>query len=161
MIEERLTLRDPRIEISKSARRLELFDGERLVMGFAVSLGSKPEGDKTVEGDGRTPEGEFYIFTKNEESKFHLSLGLSYPNREDADRGLADEIISAEEYAEIVGAIESGAMPPQKTALGGEIYIHGGGCDSDWTEGCIAMENDEMSYLFSVVEKGTPVIICP
>lgn len=158
---ETLPLRDLRIVISKSARRLELFDGEQLVMEFAISLGSTPEGDKTVEGDGRTPEGEFYVVTKNEKSKFHLSLGLSYPNREDADRGLAKKIILPEEHAAILDAIESGAMPPQKTALGGEIYIHGGGCDSDWTEGCIALENDQMSYLFSVVEKGTPVIIRP
>lgn len=156
-----LTIREPRIVVRKSARRLELFNGEQLVMGFSASLGSTPEGDKTVEGDGRTPEGEFYVFTKNEKSKFHRSLGLSYPNREDADRGLAKKIISPEEHAAILDAIESGTMPPQKTALGGEIYIHGGGCDSDWTEGCIALENDQMSYLFSVVEKGTPVTICP
>ncbi len=154
-------LREPRIVISKSARRLELFDGRQLVMEFAVSLGSTPEGDKTVEGDGRTPEGEFYIFTKNEKSKFHLSLGLSYPNREDAERGLANGIISEGEHAATLAAIDRGAMPPQGTALGGEIYIHGGGRDGDWTDGCIAMEDPQIRKLFDAVEKGTRVTVKP
>ena len=93
---------DPRIVISKGERRLEVFDGERLVAAFGVGLGFAPDGDKAVEGDGRTPEGDFYIFTKNPESRFFLSLGISYPSRDDAERGLAEGLISDEEHRSIV-----------------------------------------------------------
>jgi murein L,D-transpeptidase YafK len=72
-------LSDPRLVIQKADRRLELFDGEMLVKTYKLALGFSPAGNKEIEGDGRTPEGEFYVFAKNPKSKFHLSLGLSYP----------------------------------------------------------------------------------
>lgn len=117
--------------------------------------------DKESEGDGRTPEGEFYVFTKNPESKFHLSLGLSYPGREDAERGLKANLITQAEYDEIVSAIAEKRMPLQKTKLGGEIYIHGGGTESDWTDGCIALKNEEMTELFDSIPVGAKVTVLP
>ncbi|MBX3297819.1 MAG: hypothetical protein KF762_19145, partial [Acidobacteria bacterium] len=65
----------PRIVIEKAKRRLAVFDGESVVAEFGIGLGFAPDGDKAIEGDGRTPEGDFYIFTKNPESRFFLSLG--------------------------------------------------------------------------------------
>ncbi|MCC7307093.1 MAG: L,D-transpeptidase [Acidobacteria bacterium] len=152
-------LKDPEIVIRKSARVLEVYDGSRLVRRFSTVLGSSPELDKEIEGDGRTPEGEFYVFVKNPKSRFHLSLGLSYPAADDAERGLADGLISREEYEAIVNAAREKKMPPQKTRLGGEIYIHGGGISRNWTTGCIALENDEMSALFEAIPVGTRVTI--
>lgn len=151
----------PRIVIEKAKRRLAVFDGESVVAEFGIGLGFAPDGYKAIEGDGRTPEGDFYIFTKNPESRFFLSLGISYPTREDADRGLAEGLISEEEHRAIANAIDEKRMPPQKTKLGGEIYIHGGGDKSDWTEGCIALKNNEMRALFDAIPVGTPVMIKP
>src|SRR5687768_1428715 len=69
----------PTLVIRKSKRTLELRDGDNLVRSYKIVFGFDPKGHKKVEGDGRTPEGDFYVFTKNPESKFHLSLGISYP----------------------------------------------------------------------------------
>jgi len=150
---------EPEIIIRKKQRLLEVYDGGTLVKTFSIALGSAPDGDKEVEGDGRTPEGEFYVFTKNSESKFHLSLGVSYPSKEDAERGFAAGLIGETDHDEIVMAIVKGNMPPQKTALGGEIYIHGGDIERDWTEGCVAMRNEEIEDLFDVIPVGTRVTI--
>lgn len=154
-------LAKPRIVIRKKERSLEVYDGDRLVKTYAIALGFAPEGDKEREGDGRTPEGEFYVFTKNPKSQFHLSLGLSYPSKDDAKRGLANGLISVAEHDAIVSAINAGKMPPQKTALGGEIYIHGGGRDNDWTWGCTALKNEDIEEIFRSIEVGTKVEIRP
>ncbi len=152
-------LKEPTITIRKSARTLEVYEAGKLVRTFEMVLGFSPDQDKEVEGDGRTPEGEFYVFTKNPESRFHLSLGLSYPAKDDAARGLAGGLITKEEHDQIAKAIDERAMPPQKTALGGEIYIHGGGTAKDWTDGCIALQNEEMTELFEAIPAGTKVTI--
>jgi murein L,D-transpeptidase YafK len=154
-------LKEPRIVIKKKARTLDVFDGTKLVKSIKISLGFAPVGDKETEGDGKTPEGEFYVFTKNPQSRFHLSLGLSYPSKPDAERGLKAGLITKEEFDSIQKAIDVGGMPPQKTRLGGEIYIHGGGTDGDWTDGCIALENREIEELFALIPVGTKVTIMP
>ncbi len=150
---------NPRIVIQKNQRLLQIFAGETLVKEYKIALGFAPVGDKSTEGDGRTPEGKFYIFTKNPESKFYLSLGLSYPNIEAARRGLRDQIISREEFDAIELAINEKRMPPQKTALGGEIYIHGGGVETDWTQGCVALKNEEIKEIFDAIPVGAEVEI--
>jgi len=154
-------LENPRLVVRKKERLLQIFDGERLIKIYEMVLGFAPEGDKEIEGDGKTPTGEFYVFTKNPNSKFHLSLGLSYPNIDAATRGLRENLISLEEHDAIVKAVNDKQMPPQKTRLGGEIYIHGGGTRADWTEGCVALKNEEMIELFAAIPVGTPVRIEP
>ena len=145
----------------KQERRLDLYLDGVLERSFDIALGSEPVGDKAAENDGRTPEGEFYVCVKNPESKFHLSLGLSYPNAVAAEAGRKNGTISEDEYDSIRAALDEMRMPPQKTSLGGEIYIHGGGCASDWTQGCIALSDEDMSLLFGLVGKGCPVMILP
>jgi len=152
-------LKSPSLVIRKYARGLEVYDGTWLVRSFGMALGFSPDGDKEIEGDGRTPEGEFYVFTKNPKSRFHLSLGLSYPAPDDAARGLAGGLISREEHDEIIKSADAKGMPPQKTRLGGEIYIHGGGTARDWTDGCVALNDDEMTELFAAIPVGTKVTI--
>jgi len=154
-------MENSRIVIKKEKRELQVLDGERLIKTYAIVLGFAPEGDKNEEGDGKTPEGEFFIFTKNDKSKFHLSLGISYPNIEDARRGLQGNLISPEEHDAIIKTINEKQMPPQNTKLGGEIYIHGGGNLSDWTAGCVALKNEEMKGLFDAISLGTAVQIMP
>ena len=154
-------MENPHIIISKKKRLLQIYDGVTLVRQYEIVLGFAPRGAKKAEGDGKTPEGEFYIFTKNDQSKFYMSLGLSYPNAEAARRGLKEKIITQEEYDAIFKAIAEKQMPPQKTRLGGEIYIHGGGTENDWTEGCVALENKEMKEIFDQIPVGAKVKILP
>jgi murein L,D-transpeptidase YafK len=84
----KLPLAEPRIEVSKSKRELVLYSANKVVRVYRVGLGSNPKDDKRMQGDGRTPEGGFYVCSKNAKSSYYLSLGLSYPNEEDAERGL-------------------------------------------------------------------------
>ncbi len=154
-------LRDPMLVIRKKDRVLELYDGRTFIKSYTIVLGFAPAGDKEKEGDGRTPEGEFFVFTKNPQSRFHLSLGLSYPSTDDAKRGLARGIISRRVHDAIVSAITDKKMPPQNTALGGEVYIHGGGVASDWTWGCPALDNEDVEEIYNAVSVGTHVTILP
>lgn len=156
-----LLINDARIVIRKHDRRLDLFSGDDLVKSCPIGLGFEPTGDKEEQGDGRTPEGVFYVFTKNPESSYYLSLGLSYPNGEDAGRGLLTGLIDFDEYDAIVRAQQFRQAPPMGTKLGGDIYIHGRGSDSDWTLGCIALNDDDVQELFDKVPVGAEVIIEP
>ena len=157
----KLPLTNPHLIVLKGKRRLELYSAGVLVRTYRIGLGTNPVPDKERQGDRATPEGEFYVFTKNDKSAFYLSLGISYPNAEDAERGLRDGLISRAVRDAIVKAIKRKATPPQNTALGGDIYIHGNGAGSDWTWGCVALENEHVKELFSVVPVGTPVTIRP
>lgn len=157
----KLTLTSPRIVVKKAERRLFLYDKNKLVRTYRVGLGLSPTGDKVRQGDRRTPEGDFYIFTKNDKSAFYLSLGVSYPNAPHARRGLRDGLISKSQHDAIMRALNLKKTPPQNTALGGDIYIHGHGATSDWTWGCVALENDDIRELFNAVSVGTPVTILP
>jgi murein L,D-transpeptidase YafK len=155
-----------RIVVKKAARTLTVYRGNSLERCYPVALGRNSTADKAVEGDEATPLGEFYICAKNPRSKFFLSLCLSYPNAEDAERGLAASLITPAEHAEILAALMRRAMPPQRTRLGGEIYIHGqpGARDTaseNWTRGCIALDDPAMRELFDLSALGTPVLITP
>ena len=157
----KLPLKNPLIVVTKSKRRLELYSDGALVRTYKVGLGLNPIPDKIRQGDHATPEGDFYVFTKNDKSAFYLSLGISYPNIEDAERGLREKIITRAQHDAIVRAIKRKVTPPQNTRLGGDIYIHGNGAGSDWTWGCVALEDDEMKELFDAVAVGTKVTIKP
>ena len=157
----KLPLKNPLIVVTKGKRRLDLYSDGALVRTYRVGLGLNPVLDKKRQGDRATPEGEFYVFTKNDKSAFYLSLGISYPNIEDAERGLRDGLISRAQHDAIVKAIKRKSTPPQNTALGGDIYIHGNGSSSDWTWGCVALENEDMRELFVAVAVGTTVTIKP
>ena len=151
----------PRIVVKKSQRQLLLFSDGKLVRTYHVGLGLSPVGDKARQGDRRTPEGDFYVFTKNDKSAFYLSLGISYPNTTHADRGLRDGLITHAQHEAILRALRAKKSPPQNTLLGGDIYIHGNGAQSDWTWGCVALANEDMLELFKAVSVGTPVTIEP
>ncbi|HJR08678.1 MAG TPA: L,D-transpeptidase [Pyrinomonadaceae bacterium] len=155
----KLPLVNPQIVVSKSKRQLWLHAGGEVVRTYKIALGTNPVDDKVRQGDRSTPEGDFYVCVKNSRSNFYLSLGLSYPNIEDAERGLRDKIITRAVRDRIVRAIQNKQRPPWDTALGGEIFIHGGGTDSDWTWGCIALANPDIKELFDAVPMGTPVRI--
>jgi murein L,D-transpeptidase YafK len=155
----KLPLTKPKIIVKKGRRQLLLYSSDQLVRTYHVGLGLSPLSDKVRAGDRRTPEGDFYIFTKNDKSAFYLSLGLSYPNAPQAERGLRDGLINRAQYEAILRALKAGKAPPQNTRLGGDIYIHGHGAASDWTWGCVALENEDIRDLFNAVSVGTPVTI--
>jgi len=156
-----LPVEQPRIVVYKRERKLEFYSDQSLLRTYRVGLGFSPIADKTREGDGATPEGDFYIFVKNNKSAYYLSLGVSYPNAEDAERGLRDGLITKAQRDAILTALRKKATPPQYTKLGGLIYIHGNGAKSDWTLGCVALENEDMKELYDAVSVGTPVTIKP
>lgn len=152
---------NPKIIVKKNDRILELWDGNSLYGSYPIGLGWDPIGDKNKEGDGRTPEGSYYVCTRNNYSRFYLSLGVSYPNSEDAREALETALIDQSTYQQIADAINEETQPPWNTAMGGEIMIHGHGAQSDWTAGCIAVENNIMDILWDKCPLGTPIIIEP
>jgi murein L,D-transpeptidase YafK len=152
---------NPKIVIEKSKRRLTLFSNGEVHSTWRIGLGFSPEGDKVKKGDGKTPEGLFYVCGKNPRSPFYLALNLSYPMIEDAERGLREGIIDRREHDRIVKAIEHRRQPPWDTKLGGAILIHGDGSRRDWTLGCVALDNDDMLELYESVPVGTTVTIHP
>ena len=154
-------LGDPRVVVLKSKRILHLFNGGRLERSYDVALGGNPEGQKVCEGDKRTPEGVFRICAKRKNSKYHLFLGLNYPNAVSARLGLDSGLISLGEYENIVRAENEGRCPCWTTALGGAIGLHGHGTNGDWTAGCIALTDKDIEELFAVLRVGDEVEILP
>lgn len=140
-------LRDPAVLVAhKSARRLMLFGHGSLQGCWAMGLGFEPSGHKQREGDGRTPEG-WYRTSDKPWSDFAGAIAVHYPNDRDASAALADGRLAASEHEVVVGALGRDLVPPQQTALGGEILIHGGGSRRDWTLGCMALEDEDLAGL--------------
>ena len=132
-----------RVRLYKTERVLILDGAGGVLRTFPVGLGFAPAGHKQFEGDGKTPEGAYFIDRRNPESLFHLSIGISYPN--EADRAFA---------------------AAQGKSPGGDIFIHGGprrGIDpmnkQDWTAGCIAVSNRQIEEIYAMVRDGTPIDI--
>ncbi len=157
------------LRISKRKQTLYVYRGSALITQYATDLGYNFFSDKerrgtTAEPDHwRTPEGEFYIVSKNPSSEFYRALVLNYPNGEDAERGKKNGLITDADYESIIQAHQEFRIPPMDTNLGGWIEIHGDGTGrrSNWTRGCIAVRNDQIDRLWDLVEIGTPVLIDP
>ena len=129
------------IRVDKSERRMELLRDDKVIRTYRILLGDAPIGHKRQQGDERTPEGRYSITFRNDKSRFHLSLRISYPN--DADRAQA----------------QARGVDP-----GGDIMIHGKtppGYSRDWTDGCIALTDQQIEEVWRLVPVGTPIIISP
>jgi murein L,D-transpeptidase YafK len=151
----------PEIHVYKEKRRLYVVQSNILVRDYPIGLGIHPTGDKESNGDGRTPEGDFIICQKNPTGRFNKMLALNYPDKRHAEQAFYAGILSAPEFKEILIAAERKALPPFDTKLGGQIYIHPGGANKDWTDGSIALYNSDMDELFKIASPGTPVYIRP
>ena len=156
-----IAVKEPRIVILKSKRWLHLLDGDRLVRVYPIDLGVSPVGTKRRKDDGRTPLGTFRIVTKNTESPYHRFLGIDYPDEGTVEWGLARGLISHGEAASLRGALAAGRCPDWGTALGGGIGIHGRRVGRDWTGGCVALSDQDVEELHSVLRIGDPVEILP
>jgi murein L,D-transpeptidase YafK len=152
---------NPRLVVRKARRELLVYSGERLLKTYRVGLGLNPVPPKESQGDRATPEGSYVVCRKNPRSQFVLSLGLSYPNPADANRGLKAGLISRRQHRAIVESARTGGCPPWNTPLGGEVFIHGSGSATDWTWGCVALDDDDIRELFPRIPVGTPVVIEP
>jgi murein L,D-transpeptidase YafK len=137
-----------RILILKAARTMTLMNRDRAVKIYKVALGGQPVGPKERQGDHKTPEGNYIVDAKKSESLFYRALQVSYPNPVDRER-----------------ARKMGVSP------GGDIEIHGLGAKygwigarhrlTDWTDGCIAVTNEEIDEIFQLVSVGTKIEIRP
>ena len=145
-----------KILIEKKARWLTLFGDGQAVFSAPVALGSHPEGPKERQGDGRTPEGRYFVCLKKR-GKYGPSLGISYPSEEDARRCGAEEAL----IACIREREARKERPPWGSTLGGEIFLHGGGIQSDWTAGCVALRDEDAEELYALAPEGTDVEIVP
>ncbi|MCX7987879.1 MAG: L,D-transpeptidase family protein [Thermodesulfovibrio sp.] len=136
------------IIVMKSKRIMFLMNEGKILKAYKIALGKSPVGKKTIQGDGKTPEGRYFIIDRNPNSSFYKSLRISYPNDRD-----------------IENAKKAGLNP------GGDIVIHGLSKKveylgkyhiiEDWTEGCIAVTNEEMDEIWRLVPDGTPIEILP
>lgn len=156
-----LPLAAPEVRVRKQRHEVELWSAGRLVARYPAGLGHRGLADKQREGDHLTPEGSFRVCTRNARSAFHLFLGISYPGPEAAERGLRQGRISAAQQRAILAAARNRGCPPWNTALGGQVGLHGGGSGSDWTWGCIALENQAIEELWLACPLGTVVRIDP
>jgi len=152
----------PSILVEKSALRLTVFDGDAGMKSYRVAVGAN-HGDKQREGDRRTPEGDFYICIRKPKDKtpYTRSFGLSYPNLEDAERGIRNGLITAAQKHAIVTAIRKGDKPPWQTTLGGAIMIHGKREGRTGTLGCVALDDDDIVELYNRLPLRAPVRIVP
>lgn len=136
------------VRVLKSERKLQVLAQGRVLYEFSIALGSNPVGHKTQEGDGKTPEGRYTLDYKKADSAYYKAIHISYPNAQDS-----------------AAAQARGVRP------GGQIMIHGqkNGLGHlaavtqrfDWTIGCIALSNEDMDLLWSVIQEGTPIEITP
>jgi murein L,D-transpeptidase YafK len=147
--------------ISKSTRRLSLLVEGKEVFTARAALGRSSLGPKEREGDRRTPEGDYYVCTRNDKSRYRRFLGLSYPNLRDAEAGFRAGRITRAQRDAIADAVRGRRRPPWDTPLGGEVGIHGSGAGRDWTLGCVAVEDPDIDVLWKACPLGTPVRIVP
>ncbi len=131
-----------------------------------LAFGSGGVGMKVKRGDNITPKGTFAVGWVNGSSKFNIFIGLNYPNLEYAERAYRSGVIKEKAFLQIKDALNAGQTPPQHTPLGGYIGIHGVGKGSleihqaiDWTNGCVALDNGQITKLAKVVRKGMVVHI--
>lgn len=134
------------VQVQKANRKMYLLHNDKVLKSYDIGLGGNPVGPKEFEGDGKTPEGTYYISHRNPNSRYHLSLGISYPN--------PAQVAFAE---------------AQQKQPGGDIFIHGelpkskrrAGIPQDWTAGCIAVSDKEIERIYAMVTPGTPIFIYP
>jgi murein L,D-transpeptidase YafK len=165
---------DPRLNgkhliiVTKKSRRVFRFQHGRLLhidgnpACWLAGLGPEPTGHKQIEGDGKTPEG-WYRTSDKPWSQWYAAIAVHYPNPSDAIGALRAKRITAATQSAIQAAIGADKKPPQTTAMGGEILLHGGGSSTDWTLGCIAMNNEDIDSLRTTLPKNmvTDVLILP
>ncbi len=155
------TVKDQYVVVNKSARNLALCNQGALITNHRAGLGFAPVGDKVREGDGRTPEGVFYVASLVPNSQYYKAFLVSYPDKGDAARGLDAGIITLTQKNAIDAAQTACTPPPQTTDLGSYVEIHGLGSASDWTLGCMALDNTSVDALWATIGAHDTIVILP
>ncbi len=132
--------------IDKSQRQMILMQNGMMIKSYPISLGFSPEGQKTQQGDGKTPTGDYTIDWRNEQSQFYRSLHISYPTP-------AQTAFAAAEARDPGGMIMIHGQPNASEYVGIKRI------PADWTNGCIAVSNAEMDEIWARVPNGTPITI--
>jgi murein L,D-transpeptidase YafK len=138
--------RADRVVVRKAQRLVELYRGDQRMRSYKCSLGLSPTGHKRREGDFRTPEGNYYLDTRNFDSDFFLSIRISYPNDEDLFRASQDGVDPGN-YIMIHGLPNHMDKPPS-------YYT-----SHDWTNGCVAVSNSDMVEIWMLTDFQTPIDI--
>lgn len=136
------------VVVKKSERKIMLFNEGKLVREFPISLGDNPIGHKVKRGDERTPEGRYRLTWKNPQSRFYRSIHITYPNDQDRARAHAMGVSPG-------GDIKIHGLP-NRQEYPSDIYM-----GMNWTDGCIAVLNEHMDAIWSMVEFDTPIEIIP
>jgi murein L,D-transpeptidase YafK len=142
-----VAIKADQIVLLKHKRVLALIRGGRVLKTYRVALGLHPVGPKLWEGDGKTPEGTYLVDGRNEASRYHLALHISYP-------GPADEARALAAHRSAGSAIMIHGMPNWFSDLTMRLA-------PDWTSGCIAVSNDAIEEIWDAVDDGTPIEIRP
>lgn len=134
------------VKVDKSKRRLYLIENERITHEFRIALGKQPQGHKSEQGDQRTPEGRYYLQFILEDSEFYRSIHISYPSLDDRLRAM---IFNRDPGGNIkIHGLRNGENRPAQ-------FVQ----SFDWTNGCIALSNQDMDTFLSLVKEGTPIDI--
>lgn len=137
--------------VEKSVKKLYLINKGKVLKEYPIALGKNPVGHKKEEGDGRTPEGRYVLDWRNPDSRFYRSIHISYPNEVDRESATNHQK-PAGEYIMIHGS--PGWVPSSEWAAN---YLQ----KKDWTDGCIAVTNEQMDEIWQLVADGTPIEILP
>ncbi len=137
-----------RVVVLKKERTLELLTQGKVIKTYKVALGADPIGPKTRQGDHKTPEGFYVLDSRNPHSQFYKSIHISYPNARDRAAARLKDV-----------------------SPGGDVFVHGlpkgygwvGASHrlKDWTDGCVAVTNEEIDEIWQSVPDGTPIEIRP
>jgi murein L,D-transpeptidase YafK len=140
--------RADRVIVMKKERTLTLMSGDKVLKVYKIALGVDPVGPKPMEGDHKTPEGNYILDRRNPKSKYYRSIHISYPSEEDRDRARESGVSAG-------GDVMVHGLPNGFGWLGATHRVH------DWTDGCVAVSDQEMDEIWSAVADGTPIEIKP
>lgn len=162
-------LKNPRIRVNRADYELELYEDSTLVKRYRVSFGRNVHRLKSKAGDEATPVGVYEICSIDTQYKFNKFFRLNYPNISDASDALRKDWITQEEFDQIKDNIKEGNCPGFNKVLGGDIGIHGIGRLNfiiknlpfvyNWTNGSIAMSDEDIDELYTVIKVGCKVVI--
>ena len=149
------------VVVHKSKRNVALCKNGQLVKNLRSGLGSSPAGDKVQQGDGKTPEGVFYVPELVPSSQYYKAFLLSYPLPADGQRGVQSGLITQSVRQQIDSAHAACVTPPQDTALGGDLELNGNGSNKDWTTGSVALDNSSIDLLWSSIGVHDTIVVLP
>jgi len=137
-----------KVLVIKSERKMILLNNGAVIKTYPIMLGQNPVGHKQERGDDRTPEGEYVLRGRNPQSRYHRSIHISYPNKAD-EEAARKKGVDPGRYIAIHGL-------PEKSEEAEWDYI-----ERDWTDGCIAVTNEQIEEIWELVKDGTPIVIKP